>query len=322
MPENLSKNNVITILSKYNLGGYKGHKKFKTGAVQETFLLETTNGKYVLKHYLNRSEKSALFEADLVRYLKKQKFPCPKIFPSKEGDLVTLLNQNPIILFEYMQGEHITKPTYEQEKQLVKKVAELANIARDYKPSYKNARLNYNIHTCEKLAKEKKDEIGDYNAKQKFSWLRSELIKLELPESLPKGVCHCDFHFSNVLFKNNKFVSLIDFDDANFTYLAFDLVSLIEPFKPSFNWKTWKKFKINDDVLDFEKTKKIIEGYSKYRKLEKIEKKHLFDIYKLSFLIDCVWKFERGDYKDFYEKRKILYLNNLGRNEFCKRIFS
>ncbi len=74
------------------------------------------------------------------------------------------------------------------------------------------------------MARRKAKAIGTANAKNKLKWFESELSKLSLPKSLPKGICHCDFHFSNVLFTKGKFSALIDFDDANYTFLTFDLV--------------------------------------------------------------------------------------------------
>jgi len=55
--------------------------------------------------------------------------------------------------------------------------------------------------------------------------------------------------------------------------------------------------------------------------LDNNEKKYLFDVFKLSILFDCIWFFERGDVEDFFEKRKIDYLNSLGRENFYNEIF-
>lgn len=120
---------------------------------------------------------------------------------------------------------------------------------------------------------------------------------------MPKGICHCDFHSSNLLFLNGKFNALVDFDDANRTFLLFDLAALIEPFVPSFRLDTWDRFDEQDNVLDYRGTKKTIAEYSKDRALKGIEKKHLFDVYNLSILFDAIWHFERGDADDFYEKK-------------------
>ena len=58
-----------------------------------------------------------------------------------------------------------------------------------------------------------------------------------------------------------------------------------------------------------------------YRPLTKDEKEHLFDVFKLSIIFDCIWYFERGNVKNFYEKKKIEYLNSLGRKNFYKKLF-
>ena len=53
-----------------------------------------------------------------------------------------------------------------------------------------------------------------------------------------------------------------------------------------------------------------------------IEERHLFDVFKMSILIDCVWYFERGDVQDFFEKRKIDFLDHVGRETFYKELFN
>ena len=149
-----------------------------------------------------------------------------------------------------------------------------------------------------------------------------ELSKLVLPTSLPKGICHCDFHFSNMLFKNDRLTALIDFDDANYTFLSFDLACLIEPYISTFKYNSWKEFTMFDTVFTFHESRKIISEYQKYRTLNPTEKKYFFDVYKLSILLDCLWYFNRGRAYEFYEKRKIEYLNALGRKTFNHNLFN
>ncbi|MFH1422043.1 MAG: hypothetical protein ABIH42_04950 [Planctomycetota bacterium] len=58
-----------------------------------------------------------------------------------------------------------------------------------------------------------------------------------------------------------------------------------------------------------------------YRTLKGIEKKYLFDVFKLTIMLDCIWYFKRGNADDFYEKRKIDYLNKLEEKNFIKEYF-
>ncbi|MCL6443404.1 MAG: hypothetical protein K6T83_08105 [Alicyclobacillus sp.] len=72
---------------------------------------------------------------------------------------------------------------------------------------------------------------------------------------------------------------------------------------------------------NFNEAKKVISEYVKWRPLREVEEQYLFDVYKLSVLIDCVWYFERGDAQDFYERRKVEFLNGLGRERFYLELF-
>lgn len=317
-----SKNDFTKILSDYDLGEYKNSRPFTTGAVQTNFLLQTTKGKFVFRYYENRSENSVLFESDLIKYLNDKKYPCPAQFKNKHRKFVCTYRGKPFIIFEFVEGKHLKNPNENQKKELVIKVAGLQNITKNHKPKNTKFRLNYNIENCNNLARKEAEKINTANAREKLKWFEAELPKLELPKSLPRGVCHCDFHFSNVLFKNSKFNALIDFDDANYTFLVYDLAALINPFIKSFEWNNWTKFKKGESVFDFGEARKIVSEYMKYRPLNKNEKEHLFDVFKLSIMFDCIWYFERGNAKDFYEKRKIEYLDSLSRKEFYKRLFS
>src|SRR5947207_1132631 len=97
--------------------------------------------------------------------------------------------------------------------------------------------------------------------------------------------------------------------------------TLIDPFLPSFDWDTWSRFQEDENVFDFREARKTVLEYSTYRPLSKNEKSHLFDVYKLTILFDCIWYFQRGEGHDFYEKRKIDALNRLGREQFYHELF-
>jgi Ser/Thr protein kinase RdoA (MazF antagonist) len=316
-----STRDFVEILSDYNLGEYKHSKPFTTGAVQTNFLLQTTKGRFAFKYYENRSEESVLFESDLIRHLTARNYPCPPQCENKDGKLVGNYKGKPFVIFGFVQGRQLKNPSESQRKQLVRKVAELQNITKDYRPKNAEFRLNYNVETCRELARKTAKKINTANANEKLKWYESELSQLELPESLPKGICHCDFHFSNVLFDHGEFRALMDFDDANYTFLLYDLAALIDPFLFVFGPDTWSKFKKDENVFDFTEPRKTVAEYMKHRLLSDGEKEHLFDVLKLSIMVDCLWRFERGNADDFFEKRKIDCLNSMGRQGFYKKLF-
>ena len=312
MKTEFSDDELTQILQIYDLGTYIDSVPFTAGTVQTNIRIHTTMGQFVFRYYENRARGSVLFETDLLTYLNNNNYPCPAPMRNKDGCIVGIHNQKPYVIFEFMEGEHISEPNEKQGKQLIQKAAELHSLTKDYSPVHKEDRWNYSVELCRELARQASKRINTTNSTKKLVWLENELLKLELPESLPKGICHADFHFSNVLYNNDEFSALLDFDDANYTYLIFDLVGLIS------NW-AWKYDK--DKVLNKMEAKKVISEYTQHRRLNNIEERYLFDVFKLSILIDCVWYFERGDALDFYEKRKMDYLDNLGREVFFQELF-
>ena len=68
------------------------------------------------------------------------------------------------------------------------------------------------------------------------------------------------------------FCALLDYDDANYTFLTFDLGYLIDLFILMFRWDTWGKFNLSDKVFNFESVRKTVSEYQKYRTLNSTEK--------------------------------------------------
>ena len=53
------------------------------------------HGRFVLRYYeRNRSFHSAIFEVNLIKYLKKRKNPCPDVLRNKRGEFAELIKQN------------------------------------------------------------------------------------------------------------------------------------------------------------------------------------------------------------------------------------
>jgi Ser/Thr protein kinase RdoA (MazF antagonist) len=216
------------------------------------------------------------------------------------------------VIIEFIDGHHIDHPNDYHKQQLIQKAAELQNLTQSYKPQYMKYRWNYDVELCRMLAREEAQKINTDDAHKKLSWVENQLSALDLPESIPKGICHCDFHFSNVLFQGDQFVGLLDFDDANYTYLVFDLVCLIDSLALPYQ----------SDILDLTQAREVVQEYTRYRPLNAIEQRHIYAVHKLSVLFDCIWYFGRGQANEFYEKRKIEFLNNLGWKKYSDKLIN
>jgi Ser/Thr protein kinase RdoA (MazF antagonist) len=305
------RDDFVDILAQYDLGAYTQSAAIPQGTVQTNYVLQTTRGKYVFRYYENRARGSVLFESDLLAYLTAHHYPSPTQVQNIQGCYVGTYRQKPYVIFEFLEGQPIEDPIAHHWRQLIQKAAELQTVTQGYRSPYISERWNYDPALCRTLAHAEATKLNTQSARDKLAWLTHALTTLELPPSLPKGICHCDFHFSNVLFQGDELVALLDFDDANYTYLPFDLVGLIEYW--AWPWSA--------DSLDVTKARSVVKEYMRHRPMPLIEQRHLYDVYKLSILFDCVWYFARGGADDFREKRKVDGLTTMGRERFFEGLF-
>jgi Ser/Thr protein kinase RdoA (MazF antagonist) len=309
------------ILARYDLGEVLDARPAAQGSIQTNLILKTSGGKRVLRIYRNRRRESVLFEVNLIRFLKRKGFPCAGPVRTARGRFVGRTDGKPFVLFEFVEGVHLKRPSRVQRKHFIGLVADLHRVTWRYRPRRLKHRWNYGVPFCKRRARAKAAEVGTADAAAKCRWIEAELRKLSIPASAPKCVCHGDFHYGNVLFRKNRCAALLDFDDANCTYPAYDVVGIAEPFVRGLNWDTWRDYEVGESVFDFARLRAVLSEYGKHRPLLPVEQKYLFDVVKLSILIDTLWYFRRGDSKAFFERRKIECLNHLGRARFRSAVF-
>lgn len=296
------------ILSNYDLGEFKKSKLFKTGAVQTNMLLETSKGKAVLRYYESRTEDYAHFEMNVLAYLTQHDYPCPTPIKNKQGDYVGCHQDKPFVLLEFLEGEH--SDSEDNSKQIAEALGKLHVLTINYKPEYAEARDTYDPVSCWNNALVNVKKIrSEFEANERLGWLKTELNRLQFPQTLPKGVCHCDTHSSNFLYKAGNLVAVLDFDDAAYVYLLYDIANML------FFW-AWP----DKGELNFEKAKELLNVYEQHRKLTEDEKHHLYDLLQMVNLMGIGWFIH--DDEDFYNsRRKTEFLNTLGREAFYNRIF-
>jgi len=308
-----TKEDFEKIISNYDLGKFKNSKDFKDGAVQTNILIETTKGRFVLRYYEHRAERYVLFEVNILNYFNNHNYPCAMPIINIHGELICQYKSKPYAIFEFVEGEHIKKPNQEQYKELVKYLAKLHQISKGYKPKYWDVRESHDEEYCWETSKIEDKRFKSKSKKEnRLKWLRSELNKLKFPNSIPKGVCHCDYDISNLKFKGNKLVGVLDFDDACYTHIIFDVATLV------YYW-AW----LREEKFDFQKARYLLKQYMKYRKMSKVEQKHIYDSLKMVVFTYIAWLFYDGEKNNFFKKAKdkIDWLNEIGREEFYKELF-
>jgi Ser/Thr protein kinase RdoA (MazF antagonist) len=299
----------VALLAHYDLGDFREAKPLAAGTVQTNWLIITTQGRFIYKYYENRSSESVRFEANLMAYIRQRGFPCAAPMRDHRGRAVRMYRDKAYIIFEYIDGHSLDHLNPQQKTQVIQAAAQLQQITKTYLPSLRKFRWNYGPELCLQLAQAETRKVGTLNARAKLDWFEQQLSNLKLPPTLSKGICHCDYDLSNLLFRNGELVALVDFDDANYTYLTFDLVNLID------GW-AWPY----QGSLNLDHARQIARDYRWLRPLNRLESRHLFDVHKMQILMDGIWFFARGDVADFYERQKIDTLDSLGRDGYLEAV--
>lgn len=305
---NLSKEDLKNILSEYDCGEYKGFQNFAQGAAQTTLLLITTKGKFVLKYYENRSEKWILFEINLFNYLKSKNYPIPRIIKNLKGKFFGKHKNKSYVIIEYLDGKHTKNPnesfSRKESVRVAEIIAKLHNLTLNYNPFYFKYRPENTPEHCWKNYFKFSERRRN---SEREDWLKAELDKLILPKTLPRGLCHADVNHGNFLFKKDRIVAVLDFDMSFRTFCVYDVANLIY-------WWAWPPNK----GFILERAKYIVKRYSKFRNLNNLEKKYIYDSLKLIILLGISWS---KDDEFESERGKINFLNSLGRENFYKKLF-
>ena len=296
------------ILSQYDIGEYVRFKPFERGTDQTNLLLTTTQRDVVLRYYEKRTLDYTKFEIELLQYLAKYSYPCAAPIASKEGRYVDTYREKPFALFEFLQGEH--SDNLANYLQVAGAISKLHSLTINYRPTDGLTRPTYHAEYCWSCAKESAKRIkSQTEAQKRLAWVKAELGQLELPASLPKGVCHGDLNPSNFLYGQGKLSGVLDFDQSSYTWQLYDVGQLIY-------WWTWP----NKGDIDFDRSRKLIEQYKNLRPMTDDEHQHLFDGLKLVILIGISWFLDEDEgYTN--ARRKVELLNTFSREGFYKNIF-
>ena len=127
---------LYEVITQYDVGAYTDSQAIQQGTVQTNYIVGTTQGKFVLRYYEVRSKESVLFESDLLAYLASHQYPCPRQVKNLHGAYVGFYHERPYVLFEFLEGQHVERPSAYQNQQLIQKAAELQKLTEGYDSAY------------------------------------------------------------------------------------------------------------------------------------------------------------------------------------------
>ncbi len=295
------------ILSGYDLGDYINSRGFGRGADQTNMRVTTSQGSYSFRYYEKRQEDYVRFELDLLRFLRGKSYPCPEPVQQRDGSDFGMHKNKPYAIFTLLEGKH--DENSRNYRLVAPALAWLHNLTRGYKPAYAEARAQYGPEYGWSRAEANAKRIAHpAKAHERLIWMKQELDALQLSEVLPKGVCHCDANPSNFLYKDGKLSAVVDFDQATYIWLLYDVAQMIY-------WWAWP----DTGAIQLEESHDLVAQYETVRKLSHDERRHLFDMLKLVHLVGIGWSLSDDSFPN--DKRKVVELNALGSGRFYDAIF-
>ncbi len=218
----VSDEDVIDFVADYDIGVVVALKGIAEGVENSNYLLQTTQGSYILTLYEKRVRAEDLpFFLSLMGHLQSKGIPCPQPLTTRYGDQLRTLCGRPACLTTFLEGMWPRKIKPFHLTELGSALGRFHVASADFDMHRAN---NLSIEGWRPLFAQSADRAHEVHP-DLCDILRAELDFLDnnWPRDLPYGVCHADLFPDNVFFIGDSLSGLIDFYFACNDFYAYDL---------------------------------------------------------------------------------------------------
>jgi homoserine kinase type II len=284
----LTKKEIKKIAENYNLGKVKSFSLMEGGLKNFNYELKTEKGDFVVRllfDKLNLRKRKALdLEFKTLKFLEKNNFPyqIPLPLENKYKNLLSRIKNKNYWVYRKIKGDKVKEINSKQFKEIVKLTA-----------IYDKIILKMNV-------KENKNYCNREWILKKYAQLRKITPKSSLDKTMLKNLdffeettkkfisfkvpgrniaAHFDISPTNVLFKGDRIIALLDFDNLSIRPKIEDVSTIVE--RTCFNWESFD--------LNKKKLKTLLEEYEKITPLSKKEKKAIIPLIIIQNCISFWW---------------------------------
>jgi homoserine kinase type II len=263
----LSTSDVEELLTGYGLGGYRRHRAVVAGTINTNLAVELEQGDYFLRVNEGKALADVEREAAIVDHLAARGLPTPRLLRARSGDAWLVWRGLYISMFPWVGGRVLARAQVEppHARQAGAALARLHQAGDDYpdrRPGrYEPDEIARRFATIELVA------AGDPDLVAAVGELRPALARLQATRTpeLPRGLIHGDLFIDNVLFSEGSLTALLDFEQASWGRLAYDLaVSVLA-------------FGFGGDDFRPDITRAFLDGYAGVRPLTAAEREGFAD---------------------------------------------
>ena len=270
-------------IEKFNFKDLVNFKGISSGVTNSNYLIQMAHSNYILTIFEHNNIEELPFYIDLMTYLAKENFLCPRPIENKNGQALGLLKEKPALMVSFLDGKEKAIRSPKSCYLVGQYLAKLHSTANNFSQLNKNTRgLDWVSDMYLNLKKYL--SLEDQGILELEINYHKEMDKVELPE----GIIHGDLFKDNVLFLNDKVSGFIDFYYACNEKFIYDIAIAIN------DWCIDQDGQINKSMfLEF------IKGYQSERKLTDNEQEYLNVALRLAAL-----RFWLSRLEDFYNAKE------------------
>lgn len=239
-------------------------KRFESGVLNDNFLIEADKGKYVFRVYNFKNKDQIKFEIEILNFLMTKNFISPRLMVNKNGEMISVFNDKPCVLYEFIEGKPLNIVNLELIRQIGEIMGRMHNLLKDFRPSVEKS--TWEPEELKRIVAKNREEMlnsGFPRVAELMDFVEKELVKYNFPEDLPKGITHQDVKSENIIVKNDEIMGIVDFDNSYVGAFLHDITTTII-------WTCFENSKLNKDLMGA-----LLNGYEKERKLIELEKEYL-----------------------------------------------
>ena len=212
---------LAALVARYDIGTVVSCKGIAEGVENSNFLLETTDGRFILTLYEKRvSEGDLPFFVDLLDHLAQRGCPVPAMIRDCEGAAIQQVAGRAACVIQFLPGISLTHPSSGQCEAAGAALGSMHRAVADFAGARKNSMGHRHWRAIAQGAGDLDAVIPGLQA-----IVDDELGYLDAhwPRGLPAHVIHADLFPDNVLMLGERVTGLIDFYFAASDFRAYDV---------------------------------------------------------------------------------------------------
>jgi len=204
--------------------------------MNDVYLIQGAKERFALRVWRKtyRDVDEVAYELNWLEYLKERGFPASTALRTRDGDLyfkvISPEGVRAVALYDWAPGKKFgERLDIRTAERIGARFAEMHLLGLEYAGNHRftaeNAvRFQVTVPALLDFVYDRPDDLRDYAIISER--LTAKLIALE-NENVPMGICHCDFHPSNVHVADDGQITFLDFDGAGEDFFMQDVKNYV-----------------------------------------------------------------------------------------------